>query len=155
QADGLARVLEVPAARGQGGGVAGDRLRRVRRSVRALRAHRERAPDAAGDPRHQEGPRRHPRAGDAPGTGRLTQVPDRSVRVGLIGFGTIGAGVVKLLRAHRAEIARRAGRPVVLTTIGDLDPDPDRGVATTGIRLTRDAAGLIAYPAIDVVVELI
>ena len=38
----------------------------------------------------------------------------RPARVGLIGFGTIGTGVVKLLRAHRAEIARRAGRPIVM-----------------------------------------
>ena len=79
----------------------------------------------------------------------------RPLRVGLIGFGTIGAGVVKLLRAHRAEIARRAGRPIVVHTIADLDLDTDRGVATTGIRLTRDAAGLLADPQIDVVLELI
>jgi homoserine dehydrogenase len=45
----------------------------------------------------------------------------RPVRVGLIGFGTIGTGVVKLLRAHRAEIAQRAGAPIVLTTIADVD----------------------------------
>src|SRR5262249_46388899 len=36
-----------------------------------------------------------------------------------------------------------------------IDLDTDRGVATTGIRLTRDAASLIADPAIDVVIELI
>ncbi len=82
-------------------------------------------------------------------------MPDRSVRVGLIGFGTIGAGVVKLLRAHRAEITRRAGRPVTLTTIADIDLDTDRGVSTTGITLTRDAAAMIADPRIDVVIELI
>jgi homoserine dehydrogenase len=77
------------------------------------------------------------------------------VRVGLIGFGTIGTGVVKLLRAQRAAIARRAGRPIVLTAIADVDLDTDRGVATGGIRLTRDAAGLIADPEIDMVIELI
>ncbi len=77
------------------------------------------------------------------------------LRVGLIGFGTIGTGVVKLLRAHRAEIARRAGRPIACTTIADVDLDTDRGDATTGIRLTRDAASLLADPAIDVVIELI
>jgi homoserine dehydrogenase len=82
-------------------------------------------------------------------------VPERPVRVGLIGFGTIGTGVVRLLRAHRAEIARRAGRPIVLAAIADVDLETDRGVATTGIRLTRDAAGLIADPAIEIVIELI
>jgi homoserine dehydrogenase len=79
----------------------------------------------------------------------------RPVRVGLIGFGTIGAGVVRLLRANRAEIARRAGRPIVMRAIADLDLDTDRGVATTGIRLTRDAAALLADPDVDIVLELI
>ena len=79
----------------------------------------------------------------------------RPARVGLIGFGTIGTGVVKLLRAHRAEIARRAGRPIVMSTIADLDLDTERGVATGGIRLTRDAGSLLADPDIDVVLELI
>src|SRR5262249_3942120 len=79
----------------------------------------------------------------------------RPVRVGLIGFGTIGTGVVRLLRAHRPEVARRAGRPTVLTTIADVDLDTDRGVPTTGIRLTRDAMSLIGDPDIDVVLELI
>ena len=51
--------------------------------------------------------------------------------------------MVKLLRAHRAEIARRAGRPIALTAIADIDLDTDRGVATAGIRLTRDALGLV------------
>src|SRR5262249_15571579 len=77
------------------------------------------------------------------------------VRVGLIGFGTIGAGVVQLLRAHRAEITGRAGRPVTLTTIADIDLDTSRGASTKGIRLTRDATSLLADPAIDVVIELI
>jgi homoserine dehydrogenase len=79
----------------------------------------------------------------------------RPVRVGLIGFGTIGAGVVRLLRANRAEIARRAGRPIVMRAIADLDLDTDRGVATTGIRLTRDAAALLADPDVDIVLELV
>ena len=54
----------------QGRGLAGHRLRRVRRRLRALRADRERAPHPAGDPRHPEGARRdarrRPRAGHRP-----------------------------------------------------------------------------------------
>src|SRR5262249_28668093 len=92
-----------------------------------------------------------PRTGHRP----ADRVPAaRPVRVGLIGFGTIGTGVVKLLRAHRAEVARRAGRPIVLTTIADVDLDTDRGVPTAGLRLLRDAAELLAAPDVDVVIEL-
>ncbi|MCW5891538.1 MAG: homoserine dehydrogenase [bacterium] len=79
----------------------------------------------------------------------------RPLRVGLIGFGTIGAGVVKVLRAHRQEIAARAGRPIELVRIADLDVKTDRGVRLRKGVLSADAAGLLADPTLDVVVELI
>ncbi len=50
--DGLPRIREEAAGRGQGGRVARHRLRRVRRRPRPLRAHRERGPVAPGHPRH-------------------------------------------------------------------------------------------------------
>ncbi|HWP67236.1 MAG TPA: homoserine dehydrogenase [Candidatus Limnocylindria bacterium] len=75
--------------------------------------------------------------------------------VGLLGFGTIGAGVVRLLREHRAEIARRAGMPIRLVSIADLDVKTDRGVDPKPARLTTDAGAVLQDPAIDVVIELI
>ena len=78
-----------------------------------------------------------------------------AVKVGLIGFGTIGAGVVKLLRAHRAEIAARAGRPIELSLIADVDTKSDRGVGVKPARLINDALKLIADPDIQLVIELI
>ncbi len=78
-----------------------------------------------------------------------------AVRVGLIGFGTIGSGVLRLLRAHRAEIARRAGRPIEITTIADLDTTTDRGIAPEPARLTPEAAAVLDDPAIEIVIELI
>jgi homoserine dehydrogenase len=77
------------------------------------------------------------------------------IRVGLLGFGTIGAGVVKLLRAHRAEITARAGRPIDLVAIADLDTKTDRGVPAAPARLTPDAKAVLSDPRIDVVIELI
>ena len=77
------------------------------------------------------------------------------VRVGLLGFGTIGTGVVTLLRAHRAEIARRAGRPIDVVAIADLDTTTDRGIPAAPARLTPDASSVLEDPAIDVVIELI
>jgi len=79
----------------------------------------------------------------------------KALQVGLIGFGTIGAGVAKLLRAHRAEIARRVGRPIELTTIADLDVGTDRGVALGRTRLTTDVRAILDDPTIEVVIELI
>jgi homoserine dehydrogenase len=77
------------------------------------------------------------------------------VRVGLIGFGTIGAGVVKVLRAHRAEIARRVGRPIDVVTIADLDTKTDRGVPVAPARLLPDARAVLDDPEISIVIELI
>src|SRR5262245_29542724 len=77
------------------------------------------------------------------------------VRVGLLGFGTIGTGVVTLLRAHRAEIARRAGRAIDVVGIADLDTKTDRGIPAAPARLTPDAMSVLKDPAIDVVIELI
>ena len=58
--DGIARVRQASAGRGEGVGVAGHRLRRVRRRPRALRDDRERGAHAPGHPRHQaDVPQRH------------------------------------------------------------------------------------------------
>src|SRR5262249_58643781 len=51
--------------------------------------------------------------------------------------------------------AGRAGRAISLTAIADIDLDTDRGVSTTGIRLTRDALAMVGDPDIDVVIELV
>jgi homoserine dehydrogenase len=77
------------------------------------------------------------------------------VKVGLIGFGTIGTGVVKVLRAHRAEIMRRVGRPIDVVAIADLDTTTDRGVRVAPARLTKDARALIDDPEISIIIELI
>jgi homoserine dehydrogenase len=77
------------------------------------------------------------------------------VAVGLIGFGTIGTGVVKLLTANAGLIRRRLGIPLVLKKVADLNITTDRGVNIPGDILTTDARQIIDDPEIDVVVELI
>jgi homoserine dehydrogenase len=78
-----------------------------------------------------------------------------AIGVGLIGFGTIGTGVVKVLAENAAEIEQRLGFPVRLVRIADLDLETDRGVDLTGIRFDADASGLIADPNVHIVIELI
>ena len=79
----------------------------------------------------------------------------RPVGIGLIGFGTIGKGVVKVLARNGDVIAQRLGFPLKLVRIADLDTETDRGVDLTGIRFDSDSAGLIADPEVDIVIELI
>jgi homoserine dehydrogenase len=80
---------------------------------------------------------------------------DVVIGVGLIGFGTIGTGVVKVLRDNAAVIEERLGFPLRLVRIADLDLETDRGVALDGIEFDADASGLINDPAVHIVIELI
>ncbi|MHA7839646.1 MAG: homoserine dehydrogenase, partial [bacterium] len=77
------------------------------------------------------------------------------VGVGLIGFGTIGTGVAKVLQQNASVIEERLGFPLRLIRIADLDLETDRGVDLGDIELDADASALIADPRIDIVVELI
>ena len=79
----------------------------------------------------------------------------KEIGIGLLGFGTVGAGVVKGLRENGNLIAHRLGVKPVLRRIADLDLDSDRGVQVDRTLLTTDAKGVIDSPEIDVVVELI
>ncbi len=75
--------------------------------------------------------------------------------VGLIGFGTIGTGVVKVLADNARVIEQRLGFPLRLVRIADIDTETDRGVDLSGIQLDADAEGLIADPEVDIVIELV
>jgi homoserine dehydrogenase len=77
------------------------------------------------------------------------------VGVGLIGLGTIGTGVVKVLQRNADVIEQRLGFPLRLVRVADLDLETDRGVDLTGVCFDADGEGLIEDPAVDIVVELI
>ncbi|NLF23127.1 MAG: homoserine dehydrogenase [Lentisphaerae bacterium] len=79
----------------------------------------------------------------------------KQIGVGLLGFGTVGAGVAEGLGRNRALLSDRLGVDVVVRRIADLDLTTDRGVALEPGVLTNDAEAVIADPAVDIVVELI
>jgi len=79
----------------------------------------------------------------------------RPLSVGVAGLGTVGAGVLRLLRDNAELVAARAGRPVAVTAVSARDRTRDRGVPTSGLRWYDDPVALAADPALDVVVELI
>ncbi len=79
----------------------------------------------------------------------------KEIGLGLLGFGTVGAGVVEGLQRNGDLIARRTGVRLVLRKIADLDLERDRGVKVDASMLTRDAASVIDDPNVHIIVELI
>ena len=79
----------------------------------------------------------------------------RRIKVGLLGFGTIGAGVVKLLQGNGSLIEKRLGAKLELAKIADLDITTDRGVKVDAGLLTTDVQEILQAPDIEVVIELI
>ena len=79
----------------------------------------------------------------------------RKISVGIIGFGTIGSGVVKILQDNSDIIKKRLGVIVEVAKIADLDITTDRGIKVNPKILTTDAQEVINHPEVNVIVELI
>ena len=79
----------------------------------------------------------------------------KEINVGLIGFGTIGSGVVKVLQRNATLIEKRMGARLVLKKIADIDIVSDRGVKVRPGLLTKNVEEVLRAPEIDIVMELI
>lgn len=79
----------------------------------------------------------------------------KQIGVGIIGFGTVGAGVADGLLKHRDVMAKRLGVDIVLKKIADLDIVTDRGVKIEEGILTTDAKSIVSDDSVQIVVETI
>ncbi|QSV45108.1 homoserine dehydrogenase [Geobacter benzoatilyticus] len=79
----------------------------------------------------------------------------KEIKVGLLGLGTIGTGVAKLLMTNASLISAKVGARITLKKIADLDITTDRGITLTDGILTTNADELLTDPEISVVIELI
>jgi|TARA_R110000868_G_C10943448_1_gene767277 homoserine dehydrogenase len=77
----------------------------------------------------------------------------KPVKVGICGLGTVGGGTFNVLTTNAKNIARRAGREIIVAQIGTRRPNPD--CDTRNIPMTSDIFEVAKNPDIDVVVELI
>lgn len=79
----------------------------------------------------------------------------KTINVGLLGCGTVGTGVAKLLIERRDTISARLGATLNLKRVADIDIETDRGIKfKTGV-LTTDARGVVNDPDIDIIIEMI
>ena len=79
----------------------------------------------------------------------------KPIQVGLLGVGTVGSGTFEVLKRNQEEIQRRAGRPIQITMVADLDTARAQAIVGTAVKVVNDARLVIANPEIDIVIELI
>ena len=79
----------------------------------------------------------------------------KTIQIGLLGLGTVGTGVARMLTENMDVLEARVGVPLVLKSIADIDIEKDRGIAIDRRILTTDAARVVDDPGIDIVIEMI
>ena len=77
------------------------------------------------------------------------------IRVGLLGFGTIGTGVVRVLNRNGSLINRRLGARLKLARVADVRPGPRPGAKLKAGVFTTDAESVVDDPKIPIIIELI
>ena len=77
------------------------------------------------------------------------------VKVGVLGLGTVGGGTVNVLQRNAEEIARRAGRGIIVTHAAARDLNKPRICSTDGITITTTPQDVVNDPDVAIVIELI
>ena len=79
----------------------------------------------------------------------------RQINIGLLGCGTVGTGVAKLLIENKDLLTARVGADLNLKWVADIDIETDRGIQFPAGVLTTDAQKILTDPEIDMVIEMI
>jgi homoserine dehydrogenase len=77
------------------------------------------------------------------------------INVGLLGCGTVGTGVARMLTESRNLLSARVGADLNLKWVADIDIETDRGLQLPDGTLTHDAHRVVEDPEIDVIIEMI
>jgi homoserine dehydrogenase len=77
------------------------------------------------------------------------------MKVGIAGLGTVGVGVIKVLRQHRQLLSDRSGSDFEIVAVSGRDRSKDRGVSLDGLTWYDNAVDIASDPNVDLVVELI
>ncbi|HAO32900.1 MAG TPA: homoserine dehydrogenase, partial [Candidatus Competibacteraceae bacterium] len=75
------------------------------------------------------------------------------VKIGILGLGTVGGGVTRVLARNAGEISRRAGREIVITHAAARNLDTTTA-NTANIKLTGEGLEVVNDPEVSIVIEL-
>lgn len=78
----------------------------------------------------------------------------KPVKVGLLGLGTVGTGVVRIVEGNQEDLSSQVGSPIVIEKIAVKNTEKDRVIAVDRAKLTEDPWEVIRHPDIDVIVEV-
>lgn len=78
----------------------------------------------------------------------------KPVKVGLLGLGTVGTGVVRIVEGHQTDLQSQVGSPIVISKVLVQNKSKSRSIAINPDKLTEDAWDIIHDPEIDVIVEV-
>ncbi|QHZ57446.1 MULTISPECIES: homoserine dehydrogenase [Brevibacillus] len=79
----------------------------------------------------------------------------QSINLGLMGFGTVGTGVVRIIQAHQDDLQKQTGLGIEITKILVQDAEKSRNISSMDNLLTTEPAELLDDPDIEVIVEVI
>ncbi len=85
----------------------------------------------------------------------VTRQPGEPLRLALLGCGSVGSQVVRLLREQRADLTARVGAPIELVGVAVRRPELQRDAEVPRELFTTDAAALVSRDDVDLVVEVI
>ena len=77
-----------------------------------------------------------------------------NIRIGIMGLGTVGTGVVRILNDHRDDLTRQTGSTIEIRRVLVQNTEKPRNIALDSSLLTREAEDIVAADDIDVVVEV-
>lgn len=88
----------------------------------------------------------------APGSSHFVSKP---LQLGIAGLGTVGTGVIRMIREHRQLLQKRTGRSIEIRAVSARHPKKDRGLNLSGLTWYDNPSDMVQDPAIDVIIELI
>ncbi|MBP3961392.1 MULTISPECIES: homoserine dehydrogenase [Paenibacillus] len=78
----------------------------------------------------------------------------KPIRVGLLGLGTVGTGVVRIVEGHQSDLESQVGSPIVIEKVLVQNKNKARSISVSTEKLTEDVWEIIYNPDIDVIVEV-